>query len=146
MITVGDLLRMKGSEVWSLAPTASLKETLQFLAEKNVGALLILDGKEIAGIISERDIVRLIAREGTCRLDSPVGDIMTREVITIKPDQSLQEAMKSMSREHFRHLPVVADEGLRGLISIGDVVRALIDEQSHTITDLEGFITGSYGQ
>ena len=146
MVTVEDLLRMKGGDVWSLSPKATLKDALQFLSEKNVGALLIVEGLEIAGIISERDIVRLIAREGTCRLESAVGAIMTREVITIRPDQSLQEAMQMMSREHFRHLPVVADGKLRGLISIGDVVRAVIDEQSHTITDLEGFITGSYGQ
>ncbi len=146
MVTVEDLIRTKGGEVWSLGPQATLRQALRLLAEKNVGALLILEGQEIAGIISERDIVRLIDREGGCRLDSPVGAVMTREVITIRPDQSLDEAMQMMTKEHFRHLPVVAEGKLRGLISIGDVVRAVIEEQSHTINSLEGFITGSYGQ
>ncbi len=146
MYLVQDILKEKGREVWSVGPDTSVIDALRVLAEKNVGALLVMEQDAIAGIISERDVVRRIARDGSFRLDMHVRDVMVSDVITVAQGQSLEDCMKVMTLKHIRHLPVVEEGRVVGLISIGDVVRWVIDDQLHKINDLEGYITGSYGR
>ena len=142
MYLVSDLLKIKGRAVWACSPTTTLLDALKLMAEKNIGALLVMEGEKVVGIISERDVARRIVEKGKCLLDEPVSGFMTEDVFVVKPDQSTHECMQLMSREHFRHLPVVEGGKLVGMISIGDVVRALIGEQESTINGLENYILG----
>jgi CBS domain-containing protein len=142
MYIVSDLLKIKGRAVWACSPTTTLLDALKLMAEKNIGALLVMEGEKVVGIISERDVARRIVEKGKCLLDEPVSGFMTEDVFVVKPDQSTHECMQLMSREHFRHLPVVEGGKLVGMISIGDVVRALIGEQESTINGLENYILG----
>ncbi len=146
MYMVEDILQTKGNTVWTLAPAATLQDALRLLAEKNIGAVVVVDQDAVVGILSERDVVRLMAREGECRLDMPVDALMTREVITVGSEKTLDACMKLMTLKHIRHLPVVDEGKLVGLISIGDVVRWVIDDQLHTINELEKFISGAYSR
>ncbi len=140
MNTVKEILDQKGSKVWSVPPTESLLNCLRKMKAQNVGALLVLEGSTVRGIISERDFAGRIAETGTCPLEQEVALWMTREVIVVNPDNSINECMQLMSREHIRHLPVVEGGELVGLISIGDVVRAVISGQQSTILGLENYI------
>jgi len=144
MATVQDLLRVKGSDVWSVSPDTPAIEALKLMAEKNIGALLVLDEEgKIAGIVSERDFARRIAQTGQCAVEEAVSNYMTQEVIGVRPDTSIDECMMLMTRQHIRHLPVVDAEGkLVGLISIGDVVKQVISDQSILIASLENYILG----
>jgi CBS domain-containing protein len=142
MITVKSLLKFKGSDVWSANPQTSVLEALLLLKEKDVGALLVLDGDRIAGIISERDLVRMMAREGACDLSKPIKEYMTTTVVSISPDHTINDCMDLMTRKHIRHLPVLENGRLVGLISIGDVVREIITNQEIQITNLENYIEG----
>ncbi|HVN56595.1 MAG TPA: CBS domain-containing protein [Anaerolineaceae bacterium] len=147
MTTVRNLLQIKGNAVWSVSPDTSVLDALKLMAEKEVGALLVLDGDRIEGIISERDFARSIAEAGECLVESPVGNFMTKEVFTVSPDQTIDDCMQMMTRKRIRHLPVVEEEGLIGLISIGDVVREVISTKESTIHSLENYIEGrGYGQ
>lgn len=147
MLTVRDLLKVKGEGIWAVSPETSTLDALRFMAEKNVGALLVLEDGLLVGIISERDFVYQIAQERACQFDLPVQDYMTTEVISVTPDQTIEDCMKLMTERHFRHLPVLQDGYLIGLISIGDVVKGIIDEQSSMINSLENYILGTgYGQ
>ncbi len=147
MATVRDLLKTKGNEVWSVSPTTSVLTTLKYMADKDVGALLVLDKDRIAGVISERDFVRSIAHNETCLLEARVQDYMTREVVTIAPDKTIEDCMQLMTRERIRHLPVVENQRLVGLISIGDVVKEMISSKETKIDDLENYIEGrGYGK
>lgn len=142
LTTIRDLLTVKGDQVWSITPETTVFSAIQLLAEKDVGALLILDGDQIAGIISERDIVRQIALDQACYLSRPVMTLMTQDVFTVGPETSLEECMQLMTEEHIRHLPVVEAGRLIGLISIGDVVKAIITQHEFTIEQLSKFIDG----
>ena len=147
MSTVNDLLRQKGSQVWSVTPETTVMEALQVLAQKDVGALMVLEGNEIAGIISERDFARFIAQTGKCLIDSPVREHMTKGVITVSPEMTIEECMSLMTEKHIRHLPVVKDGKLVGLVSIGDVVKEVISTHQATIHHLENYIEGAdYGR
>lgn len=147
MAILRDLLKVKGNQVWSVSPDATVLDTLKAMAKKDVGALLVLDAGKIVGIISERDFARSIAKTEECILDTTVVDYMTKEVVTIRPDQSVDECMQLMTRERIRHLPVVEDNQLIGLISIGDVVKEIISNKESTIDHLENYIEGrGYGQ
>ncbi|MDO9086441.1 MAG: CBS domain-containing protein [Anaerolineaceae bacterium] len=140
MNTVKDILAEKGKQVWSVEPKTTLIETLKTLRAHSVGALLVVEAGEVKGIISERDFSYRIAEESACPLDSPVSAWMTKEVIAVQPNTTINECMQLMSREHIRHLPVVENDHLVGLISIGDVVRAVISGQQSTILGLENYI------
>ncbi len=142
MWTVRDLLKSKGSEVFSIAPQASTLVALNIMAEKNVGALVVVQDGKLEGIISERDFARRISAEGQCGLERPVSDSMTRHVYTIHPDQNIEDCMALMTQHKIRHLPVEENDRLVGLISIGDVVKAIIDEQHGLIQQLENYIGG----
>jgi len=139
---VRDILKEKGSGVYWVNPQTSILDALKMMAEKNVGALLVLEKAKITGIISERDFAHQIARLGACPMQQAVGEFMITEVIVVPPDASINECMQLMTREHIRHLPVVDQGMLAGIISIGDVVKAVISGHKSTIKSLENYILG----
>jgi CBS domain-containing protein len=143
MKTVKQLLQVKGRDVWSVTPDASVYEALAYMAEKNVGALLVLDGEQLAGIFSERDYARKVVLKGKTSKDTPVADIMTARVVYVRPDQTIEDCMALMTDKHIRHLPVLDEGQVVGLISIGDVVKAIISEQTFIIEQLENYIAGA---
>jgi CBS domain-containing protein len=140
--TVGRLLEEKTSVVWTVAPDASVYEALEIMADKGIGALVVVDGDALAGIMSERDYARKIILLDRGSRETQVAEIMTADVLTVTPDQTMGECMALMTDRRIRHLPVVVDGKLAGLVSIGDVVRSVIDEQRFMIEQLEGYITG----
>ena len=142
LTTVQDILRIKGPQVWSISPETTVIEALQILAEKQIGALLVLQNDDIVGVVSERDFVRGIALEKFCELERPVSEVMTCDVVTISPQDNIEDCMQVMTEEHIRHLPVVEDGKLIGLVSIGDVVKAMITSREFTIEQLQKFIEG----
>lgn len=142
MLTVKQLLQTKGTQVWSIPPDAMVFDALQLMAEKDIGALLVSDGGNVAGILSERDYARKIILLGKLSKETPVSEIMTRNVISVTPDTSVEECMELMTRHHIRHLPVFDQEKVAGIISIGDVVKAIISEQELMIGHLTHYITG----
>ena len=142
MITVGQVLQEKGSRIWSVAPDSMVYDALALMAEKNLGAVLVMDGARIAGIFSERDYARKLILRGKSSKETPVREIMTKDVLLARPGQSIEECMALMTDKRIRHLPVVEAEKLIGVISIGDVVKALISEHKMVIKQLEGYISG----
>lgn len=143
MTTIRLLLDKKGDKIWSTTPEATVFEALQLLAEKNIGALLVLENGRLAGIVSERDYARKVVLLGKTSMDTPVREIMTENVVTVTPQTKVSEAMSVMTERHFRHLPVIEDEKIVGVISIGDLVKSIIAEQKFTINQLENYISGS---
>ena len=143
METVRHLLQVKGNQVWSIAPGASVYEALERMAERDIGALLVIEGERLAGIFSERDYARKIALHGKSSADTPVSDVMTREVVCIGPDYRIENCMALMTQKHIRHLPVLEDEKVIGVISIGDVVKEVIAEQEFVIEQLGNYISGT---
>ena len=142
MTTIANLLKNKGHEVWSVAPTDLVFDAIKSMAEKGVGALLVMDADKLVGIFSERDYARKIVLEGKSSHDTSVADIMTRDVIRASPDQSIEDCMSVMTENHIRHLPVAEDDQIIGVISIGDLVKVIIVEQKELITQLERYISG----
>lgn len=147
MLKIRDLLKIKGNQVWSINPETSVLEALQLMTEKQVGALLVLDGEKIAGIISERDFVHGVAEKERCIVNTTIFEYMTPKVITVTLDQTVEDCMQLMTREHIRHLPVVENEKLMGMISIGDIVKEIISSEKSRADALENYIEGrGYGQ
>ena len=143
MKTVKELLRNKGYQVWSIGPDATVYEALSLMAEKDVGALLVLDNtSQLMGILSERDYARKIVLKGKTSRETPVREIMTGKVVWVHPDQTIEECMALMTNKRVRHLPVMEEGRLLGVISIGDVVKDIISEQEFVIEQLENYITG----
>ncbi len=142
MKTVNDLLRGKGHALWSIGPDATVYQALELMAQKDVGALVVLDRGALAGIVSERDYARKVILHGKSSRETPVREIMTSRVITVGPEQTLADCMALMTAHHIRHLPVLADGELAGLVSIGDVVKGIISEQEFMIEQLEKYISG----
>lgn len=144
--TVAHLLDDKaagtGGQVWSASPATSVYEALELMAANNIGALVVLDGESLVGIMSERDYARKVILYDRGSRDTTVAEIMTPDPVTVPRTTSVTECMQLMTDNRFRHLPVVDDDRLVGLISIGDVVRAVIEEQRYLIQQLEGYITG----
>jgi CBS domain-containing protein len=134
------VLASKGSHVWSISPDATVFAGLTLMAEKNIGALLILENDKPVGIMSERDYARKIILEGRSSRDTKVRSIMTTRVVWAHPSDSVEHAMALMTRERVRHLPVVDGDQVLGMVSIGDLVKAMIDEQQFTIEQLERYI------
>lgn len=143
MISIRQLLEAKGSEVWSTSPDASVYEALQLLAEKNIGALLVLRDGELAGVVSERDYARKVILRGKTSMKTPIKEIMTEEVITVGIGSTVEEAMALMADKRIRHLPVVEGEMIVGVVSIGDLVKAIMADQEFTIDQLEKYISGT---
>ncbi len=143
MRTVGQLLKDKGHEVWRVAPTTTVYDALGLMAEKGIGALIVSEGDVIAGLVSERDYARKVILEGRSSRDTPVSAIMTRAVLYATPEQSIPDCMSIMTEKKIRHLPVLEDGQLIGMISIGDLVKSIIAEQEFVIGQLETYISGT---
>ena len=142
MSTVRDILRKKGGEVWSIKPDATVYEALELMAEKEVGALLVMTGDQVNGILSERDCVRRVDLQGVTSRVSKVRDIMTSDVISVQVTEKLEECMSAMVEKNIRHLPVYEGGKLLGLISVRDVLKEVVEVQKSLISQLERFITG----
>lgn len=142
MNTVKSLLETKGHDLWSVGPDTSVLDALRLMADKNIGALLVTDGEQLSGVFSERDYARKVVLRGKTSRELAVRDVMTEEVIYVIPEQTIEECMQLMTERRIRHLPVMENGRLQGIISIGDVVKAVIADQQHTITHLEEYITG----
>jgi len=142
MRMVRQLLEGKPQEIWSVSPETSVFSALELLAEKNIGALPVVQGVKLVGIFSERDYARKVILKGKSSKEITVREIMTEEVVTVRPDTTVQECMKLMSDKRIRHLPTIDAERLVGIISIGDVVKDIIAEQASTIHQLEDYIKG----
>jgi len=142
MKRVKEILATKGDEIWAIGPEQTVYDAIHLLAEKKIGALAVTDGEQLVGIISERDYARQIILKGRSSENTLVKDIMSSDVITATPAQEIQACMKMMTDNRIRHLPIMIDDKLVGMISIGDLVRAIIAEQQSTIGDLEKYISG----
>lgn len=140
MKTVRQLLQAKGQQVFSIGPDAKVIDALRLMAEREVGALVVLDGARLAGMVSERDYARKVVLQGKSSSDIPVREIMTSQVITVDPRHTVDECMALMTAKRIRHLPVVEGDRLSGLLSIGDLVKEVIAEQEQTIKQLETYI------
>jgi CBS domain-containing protein len=143
MTSIRQLLEKKGADVWSTSPETSVYSALLLLAEKNIGALLVLQDGELVGIVSERDYARKVVLHDRVSMETPVWQIMTDEVITVSPQIAIKEAMALMTEKHIRHLPVIEGTKIVGLISIGDLVKSIIADQEFTINQLEKYISGT---
>lgn len=138
---VSDILSQKGGSVFTATPTTSIAQVSQQLSSRRIGSLLVLDaGGSVAGIVSERDLVRALASHGVRALELEVRQVMTRDVVTCDPDDSIDRVMEVMTRGRFRHLPVVRHGELLGLVSIGDVVKARLEEARHETEALRAYI------
>jgi len=140
--TISAILRNKGGEVWSITPTASVYEAVEMMAEKQVGALPVVEQNQLRGILSERDYARKIILLGRSSKDTPIADIMTADPITVTPQHTVAACMRIVTDKRIRHLPVVESGKLTGMISIGDLVNWVISEQQETIRHLEAYISG----
>ena len=144
MLKVRDVLQAKGTDIWSIAPKATVYEALEIMADKNIGALLVVVGEELVGIFSERDYSRKVILRGKSSRETLIEDLMTRDVYVVNIDDTIEKCMALMSTAHCRHLPVLEDNQLVGVLSIGDIVNAIIGEQDIKIHDLEKYIAGGY--
>ena len=140
MTNLNTLLDGKGHNVWSVHPDDTVLDAIKLLAEKDIGALIVIEGDKPVGIFTERDYARKVYLKGKSSLDTAVRDIMVSPVICVSPDQSVNECMALMTKKRFRHLPVVTGDKLVGMLSIGDLVKSVIDDQKFEIEQLEHFI------
>jgi CBS domain-containing protein len=143
MLNVEQILQAKGRQFWSTPPDAMVYDALALMAEKDVGALLVMQDGRLIGIMSERDYARKVILSGKSSLRTAVRDIMTEQVTTVRPEMTVEQCMALVTEQHIRHLPVLSGGKVVGIISIGDLVKATIDSKDFTIQQLEGYITGS---
>jgi CBS domain-containing protein len=141
MAKVKQILQGKGHDVWSIDPEASVYDAIEIMAEKEVGALVVVDAGKLVGVVTERDYARKVALQGRSSKGTRIKDIMTSRVAYARPDQSVEECMAVMTEKRIRHLPVMEGDKLLGIISIGDLVKAIIEEQQHVIEQLEQYIS-----
>jgi CBS domain-containing protein len=144
MESVRHILNRKGREVWSLAPESTVFEAVAMMAERGVGALIVVDEGKVAGVISERDYARKVVLKGHASREVRVGEIMSHPVITVTPDHTVEECMRIATDHRIRHLPVIEAGKLVGVVSIGDLVRSTIMKQQETISHLTDYIAGKY--
>jgi len=143
-VTVQDVLRDKGKDFWTISPDAKVIDALKLMSEKDIGALIVTEGRELVGILSERDYARKVMLRGKSSLDTPVKEIMTSGVYYVDPETTTQECLALMTKNRIRHLPVMRDRKIHGIVSIGDVVKSVISQQKIAIDHLESYITGKY--
>ena len=144
MTIVKNLLSNKTSEIWSLAPDASVFEALEMMADKNISGLLIVENDALVGIFTERDYARKLVLKGKSSKATQVGELMTRNVLYVGSKNTIEDCMQLMTDKRIRHLPVLDDGRLTGIVTIGDLVKQIISEQKTTISQLENYISGSY--
>jgi CBS domain-containing protein len=145
MKNAGDILRGKGTETYTTDPGSTVFQALEQMADKDVGALLVFDGDRMVGLISERDYARKVILKNKFSKDTPVADIMSTEMITVSPATDLETCMQLITEHRVRHLPVVEDGRVVGIVSIGDIVKGIIEHKEFIITQLEKYIKGSPG-
>jgi CBS domain-containing protein len=145
MHTVRQILQSKGSDIWSIAPQETAYKALQIMADKDIGVLLVIDGAKLVGIFSERDYARKVILRGKSSKETAVGELMTREVYYTNPGATMEDCMALMTAKQIRHLPVMENKKLIGIVTLGDVVNQVISDQKLTIRELEKYITGGYG-
>jgi CBS domain-containing protein len=142
MKTVRDVLKAKGGIVFTAEPDDTVYNALTIMAEQNIGALVVREAARVVGIFSERDYARQVVLKGKASKDTPIRDVMTARVVFVRPEQNIEECMALMTDKHVRHLPVLDGDTLVGLVSIGDVVKAVISEKEFLIAQLEHYISG----
>lgn len=142
--TVYDILHSKGGKIWTTTPETSVYEAIHLMGEKNIGALVAIEHGEVVGVLSERDYSRKVVLQGRTSRDTKVGEILSRPAITVRSRDSIEMCMQLMTGNRIRHLPVVDEGHLIGLISIGDMVSWVMQSQRHTIQQLQGYISGDY--
>ncbi len=143
--TVRQILQSKGGRIWSVGPHATVFDALMLMAEKDIGAVVVVEGGKLVGIFSERDYARKVVLKGRSSKDTLVSELMTPDVFYVHPDQTIEECMALMTKRHIRHLPVLDSDDLVGIITIGDAVKAVIADQEVMISSLENYIRGGYG-
>lgn len=144
MTTARHILGAKGGEVWSVSPDTTVLDTLKFLAEKGIGAVVVMDAERLAGIFTERDYARKVVLAGRSSKEARVSEVMTSQVVCVAPERSVDECLALMTDKRVRHLPVVENKKVIGLVSIGDLVKAKIADHEHTIEQLQSYIAGQF--
>lgn len=142
--TISSILRTKGQAIWSIAPEATVYDAIALMAEKGIGAVLVISGDRLDGIVSERDYARKVILQGRSSKDTRVEEIMTRDLVTVTHEDTVAECMRIMTDHRIRHLPVLSRGKLVGIVSIGDLVNAVIADQAHTIDQLHTYIGSKY--
>ena len=142
--TIDSILKQKTGSLWSVPPNTTVFETIQLMADKNIGAVLVRAGEKLVGIVSERDYTRKVAIKGKSSKETPVGDIVSTPVITVTLNHTVEECMRLMTENRIRHLPVLEGDRVVGVISIGDLVNWVISAQSVAIKQMENYIAGNY--
>lgn len=142
MTRVKDILDVKGREIWSIGPDASVYDAMKHMADKGVGSLMVMESGKLIGLISERDYARKVILKGRSSRTTQVREIMTADVLYAQPEQNIEECMALMTEKRVRHLPVIEQDRLVGVISIGDLVKSIITEQKFVIEQLERYIKG----
>jgi CBS domain-containing protein len=142
--TVRLILKQKGQNVWSVSPEACVYDAIETMADKHVGALLVISEGNLVGVVSERDYARKVILQGKSSKQTQVKEIMTSPAISVTPEQTVEDSMRIMTEKHIRHLPVVEDGKILGVVSIGDLVKWMISAQQQTISQLHSYITSKY--
>lgn len=142
MTMLAQLLELKGHGVESISPEASVLEAIRLMAGRHIGALMVMERGRLVGVVSERDYARKVVLQGRSSTNTPVRDIMSSPVVAVAPEQTVEDAMRLMTERRIRHLPVVRGDSVVGVVSIGDLVKSVIEEQQHTISDLRHYIHG----
>src|SRR5262245_4181361 len=144
MGTIDEILQHKAGELWTVSPDATVFDAIRLMADKNIGALLVMSGKQLIGVVSARDYTRKVAIKGKSSRDTKVREIISTPAISVTSHHTVEECMRLMTTNRVRHLPVLHDNEVVGIVSIGDLVNWIISAQSVTITQLESYITGQY--
>ena len=142
--TVRLVLKQKGQDVWHVSPEACVYDAIEIMANKYVGALMVLAEGKLVGVVSERDYARKVILQGKSSKETQVKEIMTSPAVFVTPEQTVEDAMRIMTEQHIRHLPVVGNGVILGVVSIGDMVKWIISAHEHTISQLNSYITGTY--
>jgi CBS domain-containing protein len=144
MELIKNLIKVKGNEIWSIEPSASVFDAVKLMADKGIGALMVMQGNKLEGVISERDYARKVILKNRLSRETSVEEIMTTRVVYAHPEQNVEECMALMTEKHIRHLPIMVEEKLLAVVSIGDLVKSIIAQQQLTIKQLEQYVSGDW--
>jgi CBS domain-containing protein len=142
--TIREILKRKGQEIWSITPESTVYQAIEMMADKHVGALLVIAEDKLVGIISERDYARKVILKGKSSKETRVQEIMTGSVVSVEPQIPIDDCMRIMTEKRIRHIPVVENEKVIGIVSIGDLVNWIMSAQDHTIQQLQDYVSGKY--